>query len=141
MAKELLSIGQRKKIFVLMRELGLDNKELHELVKEMLCRDHISALTMAEARVLIDELAFRAGYVRYLDRPEEGPIVFASDPQLYKISKLGAELGWANNPARLRGFLRKYAGTEYLNWLTVGKAWKVIEGLKMMLSRQEALAK
>lgn len=55
--------------------------------------------------------------------------------QRAKIYELTVELGWADNPARLRGFMSKRFGI--VRVLTKEQAIKVIEALKAMLSRQK----
>ncbi len=62
----------------------------------------------------------------------------ATKREVWKVRQLETELGWADNPKRLRGFLKKYAGIERLEWLPHSKAWRVIEALKSLLEKQDS---
>lgn len=119
---------QLKKIWAAARELGLDEDLLRGLSLAVTGSESIAALSKAQAAMLIDELEarktgdFRPG--------------MASRRQLWLIKKLAEELGWADDPRRLRGFLKKYAKVEDLTWLTGEAAYKIIEGLKKIKARQ-----
>lgn len=127
---ELITKPQIKKIYVTAKQLGMDTEDLHGLVHNMTGSDHVSTITKAQAGRLIDYLEERS---RKNYRPEA-----ASRQQLYLIRKLAAELGWSDNPKRLEGFIKRQTGVEHERWLNAGGAWKVIEGLKKMLQREEA---
>ncbi|MBE3584858.1 MAG: regulatory protein GemA [Thermoanaerobacter sp.] len=120
---------QVKKIWALARELGLDEDLLRAVTFYLTGSESISALTKTQAAVLIDELESKK-------RGETRPGM-ATPRQIWKIRELEKELGWADQPARLRGYLKKYAHVDDLRWLTGKQAWKVIEGLKKILARQE----
>lgn len=57
--------------------------------------------------------------------------------QLWKIRELEKELGWTENPKRLRKFMEKYASVEKLEWLEFSQAKKLIESLKRVLNREK----
>ena len=60
-----------------------------------------------------------------------------SERQKKYIIDMAEKLGWGDNPKRLGGFLKKFAGVESLEWLSQRGASKVIEGLKKILERTD----
>ena len=66
---------------------------------------------------------------------EHGIVVEMATPgQRAKIRQLEAELGWAENPERLKGFIKKRLGMTSI--ATKTQAIAVIEALKAMLTRE-----
>lgn len=124
---------QMRKLYATAREKGIDNDLLHDMVKSRYKKDSVRALTIKQAANLIDSM--ETG--RTVRLPTGRPLYLATEKQIYKIHGLEKALGWADNPARLRGFLKKYAGTEQVEWLTKEQAWRVIEGLKSVLKQAE----
>lgn len=55
--------------------------------------------------------------------------------QRRKIYMLMKELGW--NDARVRGFAERMTGTKIVEWMDYNQCYKVIEGMKKLLERQE----
>jgi hypothetical protein len=125
---EPITAAQRKKIFAVTRELGIDDDLRRAVIQNVAGKESMSKLTKAEAIRVIDELERRIG------RTRSGR---ASRKQIWKINELARALGWADNPKRVQGFVKKYAGVDRLEWLTTPQAWRVIEGLKKLLERQE----
>lgn len=134
--------AQKRKIFATARELGLDNDLLHAVVVNRTGKKHISDLNKHQAIMIIDELEHRAGRsTRCVVLPDNRQVVLATKEQLWKMRQLEKQLGWDANPKRLRGFCRKYAGkVENIEWLTKAQAWRVIEGLKALLAREQEKA-
>lgn len=133
-----MSNEQRKKIYAVARELGLDNDLLHEVVEVQTGKQHISDLSKVEAIRVIDYLeglTSRAG--RRTSQAVGGAAPRATNKQLWKIDQLAKALGWEDNPKRVKGFIKKYAGVDNPEWLTKAQAWRVIEGLKALLAKQE----
>lgn len=127
--------GQMRKIWAMAREVfpAADAEDLlRGLVKELTGSDHISTLSAEQAARVIDALTKKATSAKRQPRPG-----MASDAQLRKIKRLAHELGWGDNPQRLRGFLRKFARVEREEWLMAAQAWRVIEGLKAQLNRRD----
>jgi hypothetical protein len=124
-----LTKPQLKKIWATARELGMDKDLLYSVVQHLTGSDSISSLTIAEANTVIDFLTNQAIPGR------------ATKQQIWKINRLAEELGWDDNPSRLVGFIKKYAGVENIKWLTSNQAWRIIEGLKKMKARQDTLTK
>jgi len=129
-----ISNPQIKIIYAKAKELGLDNELLHQLVFNITGQEHISALSKFKAIDVIDDLEYKITGVKKEKVFREN---MASQDQIYKIKALESELGWIDNPKRLKAFMKKYTGTENLNWLTFYKASNLIESLKKVLKREE----
>ena len=117
---------QIKKLWAIVKQLGMDEADLRGLAKNLTGADSISGMTKAQAIRLIDYLAERQ---RGDYRPE-----MASKQQLYKIKGLAKDMGWEDY--RLKGFIRKYAGVENERWLDARRAYNMIEGMKKIKERQ-----
>jgi hypothetical protein len=128
-----ITSAQIKKIYATAKELNLDNDLLHTFIFNMIGCEHISALTIYEANQIIDELEYKKTGVR----KQQYRSNMATDDQVYKIHALERELGWNDNPRRLRGFMRKYCKTDNEKWLTFDKASKLIEALKKVVDREK----
>ena len=127
--------AQVAKIWACARELGLDREMLYLLVP----RGSISALSHGEASELIERLV-ELGARRTTARPEAAS---GSDPnaatqeQRNFIHFLFGRLGWIGSPARIRGFLRKFAGVDTVEAIRDRKrASAIIEALKAMYRRE-----
>lgn len=107
------------------KEAGMDSDELHALVAGLTGVDSIRHLNVQQAIRVIDRLSALAG--RKKDVPDRATL-----KQQYKILALAREMGWDNDPARLRGFLEKRAGVSDVRFLTLKGANHVIEALKAM---------
>ena len=116
------------------RDYGIDKDMLHGIVFDEFAIETISALTDAEGLYIIDKIKGKQ-----TDKPS--PPGMATAKQKKYIEGLVRELGRADNPARLRGFLHKYVHCDFIDWLTVGQAAKAIEGLKSLLEKQSAETK
>lgn len=127
-----ISTGQIRKIYATASELGIDNDMLHTYVFNATGSEHISTLTVREAAKVIDGL--EAHKIQ-----KDGNVIKgrANDRQQKYILDLSKKLGWGNEPWRLKGFLRKYAGVEELSWLTPKQASNIIEGLKKILEKEK----
>lgn len=118
---ELITAAQVKKIWAVARhQLGWDEDLLRTVVENITGSNRISALTKHQANRVIDDLDARAN-----GRPG-----MATKRQIWKIRRLEAELGWDQNPKRLRAFLKKYYKVERPEWLRFQSAWRAIESLK-----------
>ena len=113
--------AQIRKIWVTAKFLDISEEALRDVVEAETGQRHISALGKYEAIRVIDRLC------KIAQVPGR-----ASPQQRWLIRKLAGELGWNENPARLRGFLKKYFHIDDVRWLTPDKAWRVIEALKKM---------
>jgi len=122
-----INYPQIKKIFALARDAGLDNEELHELVAAVTGSESIKALTKSQGIKVIDRLNRELGYTT--DR--------ATGKQVWQINKLAEELGWNDNPKRLRAFLEKQQGVSHPKYLKLHQAMDVIEAMKAMKKRMQ----
>ncbi len=117
-----------KRLWAVGREYGLSKEDMHELSILELSEEHISKLSEEQAKYLIDRIQGKN-----VSRP--APRGMATNSQKKYIKDLAEKLGWGDNPKRLSGFLKKYAKTDSIDWLTSYQAGKVIEGLKKMSER------
>lgn len=129
MAAYKASAGQIKAIWALGKRLGMDADDLHAIAYRISGLESISALTGREAGRMIDELKMRAGEKPNAPCSGAGRLTAA---QQRMIAVLIRDLRWIDQPGRLRGFLRKYAGVDDVRFLTVQQASRVIDGLKAM---------
>ena len=127
--------AQVAKIWACARNLGLDREMLYLLVP----RGSISALSHREASELIERLV-ELGARRATARPKAAG---ASDPsaatqeQRNFIHFLFGRVGWIGSPARIRGFLRKFAAVDTVEEIRDRKrASAIIEALKAIHRRQ-----
>lgn len=126
---------QNRMIWALAGEIGLDEGLLRDLVERLTKQRSTSALTSAQARVLIDEMNRLGGKQSSSKAQRPG---MASPEQIYKIKQLEGELGWTDNPKRLQAFMSKYSkGIVRLEWLKATQANKLIESLKGMKNSLE----
>lgn len=128
-----ITSAQMKKIYATSKELQIDNDLLHTFIFNMVGCKHISALTIYEANQVIDELEYKKTGVR----KQQYRSNMATDDQIYKIHALERDLGWTDNPRRLKGFMRKYCRTDNEKWLTFDKASNLIEALKKVIDREK----
>lgn len=126
--------GQMRKIYAMARENGIDNDLLHEMVEAQFKKKHISKLTSIQAGRFIDRLGSKEG--RSINTTVGRKVPLVTKKQQYKIAQLAEQLGWSDNPKRLRGFCKKYSGVDNPDWMTKQQAWRIIEGLKALLSRE-----
>jgi hypothetical protein len=124
----MISNDQMRKIYASARENGIDNVLLHDMLRQMFQKDSVKELTKFEAMDLIDKIVGK----KNIRKPTKGR---ASAEQVEKIRALERELGWNNNPKRLNAFIRKYARTEQLHWLTDVQASNIIEALKKLVDK------
>jgi hypothetical protein len=134
--------AQVAKIWASARELKLDREMLYLLVP----RGSISALSQSEASALIERLVELGAKRAVPARPKlAGPQPKPSDPnaatpeQRNFIHFLFGRLGWIGSPARVRGFLRKFAGVDTVEAIRDRKrASAIIEALKAIHRRQKS---
>ncbi len=130
MAAYKVSVAQLRYIFRLKNEIGMDIEDLHAIAYRIGGVESLKNLTAREAARMIDELKRRAG--EPVETSVSGAPSKATGPQKNKILALTREMGWADQPERLRGYLRRMCGAEELRFLTPQQASCVIDGLKAM---------
>ncbi|WP_032122025.1 regulatory protein GemA [Clostridium amazonitimonense] len=120
------------------KELQLTDEDLYSIVYRETGKDSIKALTQEEIKKVCYALtALKEVDKRYINRQRSQ---WATQDQLWKISQIENQLGWNDNPKRLRKFMAKYYNKESLNWLTFDEASNLIESLKKVLARERKKA-
>lgn len=114
----MISNRQLSKIYVLVKEIGLNNDILHNLVKAMFNKTSLKKLSFIEAGRLIERLGGKNSQENY-------------------IRNLEKQLGWAENPERLKGFIKSMFKKDSLKKLTKKEKSKLIEALKNMKGRKQ----
>ena len=125
-----ITSGQIRKIFVLKRELGLDDDTLRSYIYNLVKKDSLKALTIHEAIKVIDSLD---------NTTEEQPNRISVKQQKY-IRGLAIKCGFANEKKELDTVkLNKWLENRYhvsnILWLTPKNASDAIEGLKAIRNR------
>ena len=114
-------------IYALARKADIDNELLHDNVKRITGCDSIKALSMAQAKTIIDRLQQCTG-----DKPKTAPSDRATHAQRGMIFALSRELGWGGDSLRLTAFLEKRFGVSNVAFLTSKQTGPVIEAMKSM---------
>ena len=114
----MISNRQLSKIYVLVKEIGLNNDILHDLVKAMFNKTSLKKLSFIEAGKLIERLGGKNSQENY-------------------IKNLEKQLGWVENPERLKGFIKSMFKKDSLKKLTKKEKSKLIEALKNMKGRKQ----
>lgn len=136
MAHYKISPAQLRCICALGRKAGMDADDLRGNAHRIGGVDSLKELSSYEASRLIDELRTRLGEMPGI--PAQSAAGMATPAQERMIYRLEREMGWFDNPARLRGWLKRRFGREEARWLTTSQASQAIEGLKAMRDGQRA---
>lgn len=120
-----------KKLYAVSKEYGIDNDLLHDMVFSEFGSDSLKRLSDSQGLAIIERISGKKQYYKKCS-----PKGMASESQKKYISDMSYKLGWGDNVQRLSGFLKKYAGVESVEWLTIKGASKVIEGMKKMIERK-----
>lgn len=131
----LASSAQKRKIWMLAGKNGMDEDLLHAYIYNLVHKDSIRKLNIAEAVKVIDGLSGRDVHA-ISPKTEE-----MSYPQRNYICSLAVQLGWVDeegnlDETRLNLFCRKQYSILYYRGLSRSNACKCIEALKEMLRRQ-----
>lgn len=124
------SAGQIKAIWALGRRLGMDADDLRGIAYRISGVESIKSLTSREAGRMIEELKLRAG--EPAEMTAGGAASKATMQQRRMIDMLVRQMGWADQPERLRGYLRRMCDADDVRFLSPQQASKVINGLKAM---------
>ena len=116
---------QRKLLFVLAKQKGMDNELLHNYVEAQTGKQSITEVTTQEAKILLDSLQEKK-------QTAKGRI---TAKQLKYIKGLCQCLGWEEKG--LNQFIEKQYGISNINWLTSKQAAKVIESLKSIWEKDK----
>lgn len=116
---------QRKLLFVLAKQRGMDNELLHSYVETQTGKQSITEVTTQEAKTLIDGLQEKKQTVKG----------YITGKQLKYVKGLCQCLSWEEKA--LRQFIEKQYGISNVNWLTSKQAAKLIEGLKSIWEKDK----
>ncbi|MCI9355909.1 MAG: DUF1018 domain-containing protein [Firmicutes bacterium] len=116
---------QRKLLFVLAKQRGMDNELLHSYVETQTGKQSITEVTTQEAKTLIDGLQEKKQTVKG----------YITEKQLKYVKGLCQCLSWEEKA--LRQFIEKQYGISNVNWLTSKQAAKLIEGLKSIWEKDK----
>jgi hypothetical protein len=129
--------AQVAKIWACAHDLGLDREMLYLLVP----RGSISALSHREASELIEHLMDLGARRVAADQPQaasDSDPNSATQEQQHFIHFLFGRVGWIGSPARVHGFLKKFAGVDTIEAIRDRKrASAIIEALKAIYRRQK----
>lgn len=114
---------QRKLLFVLAKQRGMDTEVLHSYIETQTGKKSITEVTKEEAGRLLDGLQER----------KQSPEGYVTVKQLQYMKGLAKKLGWAEKT--LNQFIEKQYGISNRNWLTSKQGAKVIEGMKRILEK------
>lgn len=128
------SQAQKRKIWSLARQQGMDDDLLHAYIFNLVHKDSIRKLNIVEAVKVIDGLSGKE--VRAAS-PKTADMSYA---QRRYICSLACQLGWVDGDGdldekRLDSFCRAQYSTLHFTCLTRSKACKCIEALKEMVRR------
>lgn len=119
---------QMRCIYALARTGGLDNDALHAVVENGTGKDSIKALTLQDAKQVIDQLK------RLTGQETTGPYNRPTKEQVALIYGLAAKLGWADDPHRLTAWLEKRYDVSHPRFLDEQSTRNCIEAMKAMLA-------
>ncbi len=124
----LASSGQRRKIFLLAKQMDMDSELLHAYIHARVGKDSIRKLTIQEAVRVIDGLSGES-QKDAMSQAQKNYLVF-----------LAKRAGWVDGQGelaeeRLNGFCRKEYHVLYWTSLTKKNACRAIEALKNMAER------
>lgn len=116
---------QRRLLFLLAKQRGMDNELLHSYVETQTGKQSITEVTTQEAKVLIDGL----------QEKKQTAKGYITEKQLKYVKGLCQCLSWEEKA--LRQFIEKQYGISNVNWLTSKQAAKLIEGLKSIWEKDK----
>lgn len=122
-------------IFGMGKALGLSPDDTKEMAYGLIGKGSLTKFTQREINdVCYTMMKYKDKQLDVTKNPSR-----ASEQQLYRIHDYEKRLGWAEEPERLQAFLRKRFKVIAVEWLSGEQASKVIEALKQMLRRKEAV--
>lgn len=123
---------QRKKIFAVGRNLGLDIDALRDVAMSISGRASISKLTWTQANSVINRLENRVTRARARERAgAENVTPMITQRQKGKIWKLACLLGWDKDTQRLYGFYERQIGKRKPS--SSEEATKIITGMEKLI--------
>ena len=133
---------QIKLVWVLAKQLGIDDEGLHALVDKKTGKDSIKNLSCSEANAIITGLVVCGAQITKKRTPKRylpgNAVEMVTQDQMQYIRYLEEKLGWHETPQRLKGFIKRIVKKERVG--TKQDGIKVIIGLKSMVERNAATA-
>lgn len=125
MKGEMVNTAQLRMIYGLAKQAGMDNDTLHDFAHTLHRVESLKDLSKSQASRFIDNLKLKANY-----KPVPQSADRLTSKQKGKIFALARDMGWTDNPKRLRGFVEARVGVSDINFLSAQEAGLVIEALK-----------
>lgn len=127
--------AQKRKIYAVSKEYGIDHELLHVIVKNISGKDSIKELSIMDAVKVIDRIQ---GKKQSTD-PKKEHMTYKQEAYIKGLAK---ELDWIDDDGllderRINGFCKKYYGIDNWKWLTRSLASKIIEGMKMLITHND----
>ena len=127
MATKTITNAQKKIIWsVAKKQLGIGKDELYAAIFGMFEIERMSALSYAQAELLIGQLRRRAAGL--------GPDKL-TEPQYKKIMSMARNFNWT--PEGLRSYVKRVGKVDDVRWLNVSQARDVITGMERILKHNE----
>lgn len=120
-----------RKIWALAKELKLKEEDVRVIAERITGEPRLSCLSKLDACLIIDAMNENSGNS---SSRSQGRI---SKAQRWRIEQICIELGWNDEPERLRGFVKKYYKVDHLDWLTTQRASALIESLKKVSEKRK----
>jgi hypothetical protein len=134
----MINVKQIKLIWVLARQLGLDPGQVHDLIFQNTAKKSIKELSDLEIKQLIEHFIRLGAQVKKRRQPSRNlpfnVVEIVSQKQIRLVDVLVDQLGWQDDPGRLKGFFRKVIRRDRI--ITKQDGIKVIEGLKSILNKK-----
>jgi len=135
----MINAKQIKLIWVLARQLGFDEGQVHDIIFQFTARKSIKALSDIEVSQIVDHfIQLGAQVKKRREPPKELPlnvVELVTQKQIRLVDLLTIELGWQEDPERLKGFVRRVVKRDRI--ITKQDGMKVIEGLKSILNKKK----
>lgn len=135
----MINAKQIKLIWVLVKQIGLDEDQVHNLIFQVTAKKSIKTLSDLEVNQLINHFIRMGARVKKRRGPSRNlpfnVVELVSQKQIRLVDILADQLGWQDDPDRLKGFIRKVIKRDRI--ITKQDGMKVIEGLKSILNKKK----
>ena len=126
------SSGQLRMIYGLAKRAGIDNDLLHDIAARLCRCESLAELSKSDGIRIINYLKRQCG------EPVAEPTERLTPAQFGKITALAGQMGWSDDPKRLRGFCGRMAGVADVRFLSPAQAGIIIEAMKRMQAEGRA---
>jgi len=118
-----------KKIWATARSIGMEQEDIYNVLQRETGKDSMRQCSQKELERVLLSLQSMQGFNNFRGNR-------VTKKQLWKIGQLEKQLGWQDNPQRLKGFIKKFYSVEQMEWLTSTQAWRLIESLKKLAQKE-----